>query len=74
MLPSHIGCGTGAGRKTSWERTCPSIDRSPAGVTLTLSFGVATYRKDEATDDFVHRADEALYRSKNAGRNKVTGL
>lgn len=42
--------------------------------TLTLSFGVATYRKDEATEDFVHRADEALYRSKNAGRNKVTGL
>ena len=42
--------------------------------TLTLSFGVATYRKDETTEDFVHRADEALYRSKNAGRNKVTGL
>jgi len=41
--------------------------------TLTLSFGVATYRKDEASKDFVRRADEALYQSKKAGRNKVTG-
>ncbi len=42
--------------------------------TITLSFGVAKYKKDEAAEDFVRRADEALYRSKNAGRNKVTGL
>jgi diguanylate cyclase len=42
--------------------------------TLTLSFGVTKYKKDEAAEDFVRRADEALYRSKNAGRNKVTGL
>ncbi len=42
--------------------------------TLTLSFGVAKYKKDEAAEDFVRRADQALYRSKHAGRNKVTGL
>ena len=41
--------------------------------TLTLSFGVAIYSKDEAGEDFVNRADEALYRSKKAGRNMVTG-
>lgn len=41
---------------------------------ITLSFGVTTYKKDEATEDFVSRADEALYQSKNAGRNRVTGL
>ncbi|MCB2147346.1 MAG: diguanylate cyclase [Deltaproteobacteria bacterium] len=42
--------------------------------TITLSFGVAAYKKDEAAEAFVHRADEALYRSKNTGRNKVTGI
>ena len=42
--------------------------------TITLSFGVANYKKDETAEDFVHRADDALYQSKHAGRNKVTGL
>jgi diguanylate cyclase len=41
---------------------------------ITLSFGVAAYRKAEAAEDFINRADEALYQSKNTGRNKVTGL
>ena len=41
---------------------------------ITLSFGVANYKSNEATEDFVSRADEALYQSKNAGRNRVTGL
>ena len=41
---------------------------------ITLSFGVATYKPNEAADDFIQRADEALYKSKKTGRNKVTGL
>ena len=41
---------------------------------ITLSFGVALFKKDEIAEDFVNRADEALYQSKNTGRNKVTGL
>ncbi len=38
---------------------------------ITLSFGVTAYWRGEAADDFVHRADEALYSAKTAGRNKV---
>jgi len=41
---------------------------------ITLSFGVANYQEGEAVDDFINRADEALYKSKETGRNKVTGL
>jgi len=41
---------------------------------ITLSFGVAAYREAEVTEDFINRADKALYQSKNTGRNKVTGL
>lgn len=41
---------------------------------ITLSFGVTIYKKDESIEDFMHRADTALYQSKKTGRNKVTGL
>ena len=38
---------------------------------VTISLGVAEYRQDESYDDWLHRADEALYRAKNSGRNQV---
>ena len=40
---------------------------------ITVSIGVAQFRtgKDEA-EDVIVRADEALYRSKKGGRNRVT--
>lgn len=41
---------------------------------ITLSFGVALYKQNEKSDEFVNRADKALYQSKRSGRNKVTGL
>lgn len=41
---------------------------------ITLSFGVSIFKKPESAEDFVNRADRALYQSKNAGRNRVTGL
>jgi len=41
---------------------------------ITLSFGVSTFKASEPVEDFVNRADGALYQSKNTGRNRVTGL
>ena len=38
---------------------------------ITCSIGVAEYVKGETSDEFFRRMDEALYRAKNAGRNKV---
>jgi diguanylate cyclase (GGDEF)-like protein len=43
---------------------------SPAGRT-TVSMGVATLLPDERLEDMLRRADEALYRAKAAGRNRV---
>ena len=38
---------------------------------VTMSFGVAEYMPGEAGSDLIERADNALYRAKNAGRNRV---
>ena len=38
---------------------------------VTASFGLAAWRGDESPGDLVRRADQALYRAKNAGRNRV---
>ncbi|MBU2864500.1 GGDEF domain-containing protein [Reinekea forsetii] len=41
-------------------------------VPITISAGVAQLVKNEATEEWINRADGALYASKNEGRNKVS--
>jgi diguanylate cyclase (GGDEF)-like protein len=38
---------------------------------VTISTGVACYRKGESIDDFISRGDKALYRAQHQGRNKT---
>ncbi len=40
-------------------------------VTITISIGLAAFRGSERSDLVLKRADEALYRAKDAGRNRV---
>ncbi|MCY0107498.1 diguanylate cyclase [Pseudomonas monsensis] len=40
-------------------------------VTITISMGMTTFRSGEHSDLVLKRADQALYRAKNAGRNRV---
>ena len=42
----------------------------PVG-TVTASFGVALFRQDDSLQDWLQRADEALYAAKRGGRNRV---
>ena len=51
-----------------------AIDRAglPEGVAPRISIGVARYRSDDGSlDALLHRADEALYRAKERGRDRV---
>lgn len=40
-------------------------------VTITVSMGMTAFRAGEHSDFVLKRADQALYRAKNAGRNRV---
>jgi diguanylate cyclase (GGDEF)-like protein/PAS domain S-box-containing protein len=44
------------------------------GRAVTLSFGVTAFAKSDKPDDLLNRVDQALYRSKQTGRNKVTKI
>jgi diguanylate cyclase (GGDEF)-like protein len=45
----------------------PAVDAS-----ITISIGAAEFRSGEDVSSFIHRADQALYRSKENGRNRLT--
>jgi diguanylate cyclase (GGDEF)-like protein len=46
---------------------------APAGR-VTVSVGATEYRAKESMQDFVQRADQAMYQSKEKGRNTTSGL
>lgn len=43
----------------------------PTVEKVTASLGVTQYGKDEKKEEFIHRADEAMYQAKRNGRNRV---
>jgi diguanylate cyclase (GGDEF)-like protein len=55
------------------ERLCAGVTQQhwPQAIALSCSFGVAQMRRGEDMGAFIKRADEALYRAKAAGRNRV---
>ena len=58
------------------ERIRLAVEQSPVyrdhrPIHLTVSFGVAEMEEDETEDQLIERADAALYRAKQNGRNRV---
>jgi len=47
-----------------------TIDIKDSG-SITISIGVAVIRKEDDIESFLKRADDALYRAKNNGRNRI---
>ncbi len=47
------------------------IDQTPEKIYVSASFGVAAHHKSQAIEQAIKRADSALYRSKQNGRNQV---
>ena len=49
-----------------------SIEKGAKRIDVTISIGISTLEtKGEAIGDVLKRADQALYRAKNDGRNRV---
>lgn len=66
-----------AGALTVAERVCTELSAlkaGPAGLKVTASFGVSGFpgRSVNTPEQLVRTADEALYRAKREGRNKIS--
>jgi diguanylate cyclase (GGDEF)-like protein/PAS domain S-box-containing protein len=72
--------------ETCWEDAMKTAERIRAAIALirlpessdrlsiSASLGVAAFiDSDRSVDDLIKRADDALYRAKNAGKNQVAG-
>jgi hemerythrin-like metal-binding protein len=61
----------GAARMAEKVRSLMEVTHLGLVGAVTASFGVTEMRPDDTIEAMLHRADEALYRAKNAGRNRV---
>jgi diguanylate cyclase (GGDEF)-like protein len=53
------------------RKAVESLDLEYPPQRVTSSFGLSTLKEGESMDDLIRRADEALYRAKGKGRNRV---
>ena len=71
-----LGDSAGSRARQAVERILRSVEghawsQVAQGLAVTTSAGLATCRPDETITQLLSRADDALYRAKNAGRNRV---
>ncbi len=58
--------------RKSIETTPVEISRKPGSINITISIGIAASEGEgDNADRLLHRADQALYRAKRSGRNRV---
>ena len=53
------------------ENVCKSMQIEDIHLTVTTSIGIAYYQDELDADELIHHADQAMYRAKKAGRNRM---
>jgi diguanylate cyclase (GGDEF)-like protein/PAS domain S-box-containing protein len=48
------------------------LDTEQSSLRMTISIGATLVTKEDTMETLIHRADQLMYQSKNAGRNRVT--
>jgi two-component system, cell cycle response regulator len=73
ILLADSGLAAGADLADCFRRKLAalSFDTSLGSASITCSFGVTEWQAGESVDQLLKRADTALYRAKNEGRNRV---
>jgi len=67
-----FACNIAERLRQSIETTPVKISRTPNQLNITISIGIAQCEGEgDTADKLLHRADQALYRAKRTGRNKV---
>lgn len=74
MLVAPHADAAGAGRLAERLRRAVSEIRLERVGTVTASFGVAQLRPQESVENWIKRADEAMFAAKKGGRNLVVTL
>ena|GEM_PF-124895 len=68
---SNVQAGTEHAERLRVKLGALSFETAPGKMSVTCSFGVAEWQPGETVDRLLKRADAALYRAKNGGRNRV---
>ena len=71
VLPGGLKDAAAAGERVRSALAAASIVRNGQRIAATVSIGVASGSPLGAVDSLITRADEALYRAKSGGRNRV---
>ena len=71
ILLAHTACEAAAALAERIRSNFEQNPNSAAPLAMTASFGVAQLQNGDHEDALVRRADDALYRAKHEGRNRV---
>lgn len=71
ILVAEVDCIASASALAEHMRYLTEQKRFPNNLTITASFGITLVDDNENLKTAIERADTALYRAKNAGRNQV---
>ncbi len=74
MPDTHLDEGVETMRRLQRELTRNFFLAGNEKLLITFSAGVAQLSADEAGDDAIQRADQAMYLAKRSGKNRVMGV